>query len=62
MIFWLVLKLEISYKATTRRTSSLLFLKKFLVLVSVGCASFAISLAFPFCLPWDGFDYRVIIT
>jgi hypothetical protein len=27
----------------------------------MGCASFSLSLAFPLCLPYDGFDHRFFI-
>ncbi len=40
---------------TTKGTSSLLFL------VHAGCASFGLSLAFPICLPCEGFSHRSFI-
>ncbi len=30
-------------------------------LIPTGCASFGHFLAFPFCLPYDGFDHRSFI-
>ncbi len=31
------------------------------VLGPQGCASFGLSLAFPFCLPWDGFGHHPLL-